>query len=266
MAAPSTVQWSSGGSAGSQMMQPGEQQPLTRVAGQAPDPAGQDDKQRFLSSARREPQPATTFAPRLPPASRYVVTAGWHIPAALEGEIVSDLPGETAALVTVNVFDTVSGEYLLIPQGSRLIGNYNSRIGYGQDRAQVVWSRIVFPDASSADLGGVNGASPSGAAGFHDKVDNHYRRIAGFALLTSAFSGAFALSQSRRGTVLGYPSAGETAGTAVAQEVTQLGTDVTRRNLNIQPSIKIRPGYRFDVMVARDLVFDGPYRPNSTAH
>jgi type IV secretion system protein VirB10 len=91
-------------------------------------------------------------------------------------------------------------------------------------------------------------------------VDNHYKRLVGFGLLTSAFSAAFQLSQSRRGSVLGYPSASETAGSAIGGQISQLGADVTRRNLNIQPTVKVPVGYRFNVRVNRDILFDAPYR------
>ena len=98
-------------------------------------------------------------------------------------------------------------------------------------------------------------------AGLRHDVDNHYKRLLGFGLLTSAFSAAFQLSQTRRGTVLGYPSPAETAGSAVAGNISQLGADVTRRNLNIQPTIKVPVGYRFSVRVNRDMLFELPYRP-----
>jgi type IV secretory pathway VirB10-like protein len=108
--------------------------------------------------------------------SRYEIKAGWEIPAVLEQSLNSDLPGELKALVTSNVYDTATGLYLLIPQGSRLIGKYDSRVAYGQDGVQVAWSRVIYPDASSIDLDGMVGADSQGNAGLRDKVDRHYRR------------------------------------------------------------------------------------------
>ena len=103
------------------------------------------------------------------PLSRYEIKAGWEIPAVLEQSLNSDLPGELKALVTSNVYDTATGLYLLIPQGSRLIGKYDSRVSYGQDGVQVAWSRIIYPDASSVDLDGMMGLDSHGNAGLRDQ-------------------------------------------------------------------------------------------------
>jgi len=197
---------------------------------------------------------------RTSPGGRYEIKAGWNIPAILEQDINSDLPGEIRALVRENVYDTATGRYLLIPQGARLLGTYNSQVAYGQEVVQVVWSRIIFPDASSIDLNGMVGQDASGASGFRDDVDHHYKRLVGMGLLTSAFSAALQMSQSHRGSTLEYPGVGETAGSAVGQQMSQLGIDVTRRNLDVQPTIKVRAGYRFNVRVNRDLVLDRPYQ------
>jgi type IV secretion system protein VirB10 len=222
----------------------------------------QEQKATFLATARKDHGGRSeTSASRVRPLSKYEIKAGWDIPAVLEQALNSDLPGEIRALVRENVYDTGSGNYLLIPQGSRLVGVYDSRIAYAQDAVTVVWNRLIFPDGSSIDLDGMAGQDAQGRAGLRHDVDNHYRRLIGFALLTSGFSAAFRLSQSSRGGVLGYPSAAETAGSAVGSELSRLGADVTRRNLNVQPTIKVPVGLRFNVRVNRDLVFDGPYRP-----
>ncbi len=221
----------------------------------------QDSKEAFLARARRAEKDHYLDATRVAPISRYELKAGWDIPAILEQALNSDLPGEIRALVRENVYDTATGRYLLIPQGSRLTGTYDSRVAYGQDGLQVAWTRLIYPDASSLDLGGMPGQDAKGYTGLRHEVDNHYRRLLGFGLLTSLFSASFQLSQTRRGGLLGYPSAGEIAGSAVGRELSQLGADVTRRNLNIQPTIKVPVGYRFNVRVNRDIVFEGPYRP-----
>jgi type IV secretion system protein VirB10 len=221
----------------------------------------QDRKAAFLAGARSESRENYTKSSRVRPLSKYEIKSGWDIPAVLEQGLNSDLPGEIRALVRENVYDTASGNYLLIPQGSRLVGTYDSRIAYAQNGVTVVWNRLIFPDASSIDLEGMAGQDAQGRAGLRQDVDNHYRRLLGFAVLTSGFSAAFRLSQSNRGGVLGYPSAGETAGSAVGAELSRLGADVTRRNLNVQPTIKVPVGYRFNVRVNRDLLFEAPYRP-----
>jgi type IV secretory pathway VirB10-like protein len=221
----------------------------------------QSQKEAFLAQSRSAAWNDYLKSTRTAPVSKYEIKAGWEIPAVLEQGLNSDLPGELKALITSNVYDTASGKYLLIPQGARLVGRYNSLIGYGQNGVQVVWNRIIFPDASSIDLEGMAGQDEQGYSGLRHSVDNHYKRLIGFAALTSLFSAGFQLSQSRTTSVLQYPSAGEVAGAAVGQQATQLGAEVTRRNLNIQPTIKVPAGYKFNVRVNRDMLFDAPYAP-----
>jgi type IV secretion system protein VirB10 len=223
----------------------------------------QDAKQRFVARARSGSEDNYPNSTRTEPVGPYEIKAGWDIPAVLEQALNSDLPGEIKALVRENVYDTATGKYLLIPQGARLVGTYDSRVAYGQNGIQVVWSRLTFPDATSINLEGMAGQDASGLAGLRHDVDNHYKRLIGFGLLTSAFSASFQLSQTRRGTVLAYPSPAETAGSAVGAQVSQLGADVTRRNLNIQPTIKVPVGYRFNVRVNQDILFDAPYQPTA---
>ena len=221
----------------------------------------QDRKEAFLAAARKAERSNYLESIKTAPISRFELKAGWDIPAILEQALNSDLPGEIKALVRENVYDTATGRHLLIPQGSRLVGVYDSRVSYGQNGLQVAWSRIIYPDASSINLEGMSGQDAKGYSGFRHDVDNHYRRLLGFGLLTSLFSASFQLSQSRRGGILGYPSATEVTGSAVGRELSQLGADVTRQNLNVQPTIKVPIGYRFNVRVNRDIVFEGPYRP-----
>jgi type IV secretion system protein VirB10 len=190
---------------------------------------------------------------------KYEVKAGWLIPAVLEQQLNSDLPGFIRALVRENVYDSVSGKYILIPAGSTLVGIYNSHVGYGQKALQAVWRRVIFPDGSSLSLGGFEGDDSEGAAGFRDQVDNHWVRIFSGALLTSLFAAGIEISQGQNSSVLTQPSYGQQVGQAVGQQVGQVGVDVTRRNLNIQPTIVVRPGYRFFVRVEKDLLFRAPY-------
>ena len=199
---------------------------------------------------------------RTVPLSTYEIKAGWEIPAVLEQNLNSDLPRELKALVMSNVYDTATGRYLLIPQGSRLIGRYDSRISYGQDGVQVAWDRIMFPDASSIDINGMVGLHSHGNAGLRNKVDRHYKRLFGFAAMTSLFSAAFDLSQRQTfGSGVAYPSVGETASASVGRELSQTGAMITRRNLNVQPTITVPVGYKFTVRVNRDMIFDSPYHP-----
>ncbi len=120
----------------------------------------------------------------------------------------------------------------------------------------------MFPDASSVDINGMVGLDSHGNAGLRDKVDRHYKRLFGFAALTSMFSAAFDLSQRQTyGSGLAYPSIGDTASASVGRELSQTGAMITRRNLNVQPTIKVPVGYKFTVRVNRDILFDGPYQP-----
>jgi type IV secretion system protein VirB10 len=159
------------------------------------------------------------------------------------------------ALVSSNVYDSASGRYLLIPQGARLIGGYNPRVGYGQDGVQVVWDRVIYPDGSSLDLSGMVGQDAHGASGFRDKVDRHHN--ASVSPCSRACS-PLHLRLHRTRTAPHVPEPAQVAGSAA-----DLGAQITRRNLNVQPTIKIPVGYRLNVPGNRDFLFDGPYEPDS---
>jgi type IV secretory pathway VirB10-like protein len=221
----------------------------------------QEHKESFADAPRTRKNGEYLPNTRTQPVSEFEIKAGWEIPAVLEQGLNSDLPGELKALVTSNVFDTATGVYLLIPQGSRLIGKYDSRISYGQDGVQVAWNRVIFPDASSLDLDGMVGLDSHGNSGLRDQVDRHYKRLFGFAALTSLFTAAFDISQRRNQSVLSYPNPAETAGSAIGREVSETGATITRHNLNVQPTIKVPVGYKFTVRVNKDIVFEAPYEP-----
>jgi type IV secretion system protein TrbI len=223
----------------------------------------QTRKEAFLTAARSQKTDDYLRSTRSAPLGSYEIKAGWEIPAVLEQSLNSDLPGELKALVMSNVYDTATGRFVLIPQGSRLIGRYDSQVAYGQDGVQVVWDRIIYPDASSVDISGMVGLDARGNAGLRHKVDRHYKRLFGFAALTTMFSAAFDLSQRRRygGGTFAYPTASDTATAAVGREISQTGAMITRRNLNVQPTIKVPVGYRFTVRVNRDILFEAPYEP-----
>jgi type IV secretion system protein TrbI len=244
----------------------GESMPTTANALQEPvsEHEGQNiqaQKQSFLTTARDRQSSDYLSSTRDAPISRFEIKAGWEIPAVLEQNLNSDLPGDLKALITASVYDTATGRYLLIPQGSRLVGKYDSRVAYGQGGVQVVWSRIIFPDASSIDLNGMVGLDSHGNAGLRDKVDRHYTRLIGFSALTSLFSAAFEISQRQNQSVLAYPSPTQAASSAVGRELSQTGAQITRQNLNVQPTIKVPVGYQLTVRVNRDILFEAPYQP-----
>ncbi len=233
---------------------------VDRVGSDDRSPVSTTPQEAFVQNARTAQSDDYLKSTRTAPVSQYEIKAGWEIPAVMEQGLNSDLPGEVKALVTSNVYDTATGRYVLIPQGARLVGGYNSQLGYGQDGVQVIWNRVIYPDGSSLDLSGMLGQDERGFSGFRDKVDHHYKRLVGFAVLTSLFAAASNIAQNQNRSVLTYPSPGEIAGSAVGQQVSDLGTQVTRKNLNVQPTIKIPVGYRFNVRVNRDVLFEAPYR------
>jgi type IV secretion system protein TrbI len=222
-----------------------------------------NDKETFLKRARNAQSDDYLKSTRTAPFTQYEIKAGWEIPAVMEQGLNSDLPGELKALVRSNVYDTATGRYILIPQGARLVGEYDSQLSYGQDGVQVVWNRVIYPDGSSLDLNGMTGQDSQGLSGFRDKLDHHYKRLIGFAVLSSLFSAASQVSQTQNRSVLTYPSPSEVAGSAVGQQASDLGAQITRKNLNVQPTVKISVGYTFNVRVNRDVLFDAPYEPIS---
>ncbi|MDQ0589998.1 TrbI/VirB10 family protein [Variovorax paradoxus] len=218
----------------------------------------QDRKEAFLANAG---DTATRNPGSLQvPASPYQVMAGTIIPAALVTGINSDLPGQVIATVTEAVYDTATGRHLLIPQGSRLIGRYDSQVAFGQRRVLLVWTRLILPDTSSVALDRLPGIDPAGYAGLEDGVDWHWDRIlAGAALSTLLGVGTeLAEPESRPG------QEGNRVVIAVregAQDtVNQVGQEITKRNASIQPTLTIRPGFPMRVMVSKDLVLR-PYQP-----
>ena len=218
------------------------------------------NKQQHKANYYMQDQPATEYLlhTRNKQRSPLEIKTGTVIPATMLGGLNSDLPGMILAQVSQNVYDTATGDYLLIPQGSRLVGTYDNFIAYGQDRALVKWSRIVYPDGSTLELEGMPGTDQSGYAGFEDQVDHHYFRIFGSAILMSIITGAYDYSQQNTGGGIygtGEYTAGDALSSAVARELSQASTALLRKNLNIQPTIKIRPGYRFLVMVKKDIIF-----------
>ena len=223
----------------------------------------QDRKQAFLRDHRALNASNYLLRTREPQISAYEIKAGWDIPAVLEQEINSDLPGEVKALVTQAVYDTATGQYLLIPQGARLIGRYNSEVSSGQDGVQAIWDRIIFPDGSSVNLDGMTGMDAKGNAGLRHKVDRHFWQTFKGAFLVSAFVAAFELTQRRQYGAFQQPGAGDRAVGAMGGEMSNVGAQMARRNLNNQPTIKVPVGYRFTVRVNKDMLFSEPYRDTS---
>lgn len=208
-----------------------------------------------------------------PPASAFSVMAGSVIPAVLVSGINSDLPGPILAQVSQNVFDSATGKYLLVPQGSRLIGVYENASASGQQRVEIAWQRLMFPNTSSMTLPQMPGADQGGYAGFTDEVNNHYLRTFGTAALMSLISvgqtvgqmAAFGGGRASNGPYGYYQPnqwamASEMAGSAASGQFGAVGQQMIGQGMNRPPTIEIRPGYQFNVMVTEDLVFPGAYK------
>ena len=212
---------------------------------------GQDAKRGFLQQKSLASNYSNSS--KMPALSPYELKAGAIIPAIMIGGLNSDLPGQIIAQVSENVYDTKTGKHLLIPQGSRLVGTYDNGVTTGQNRVLVVWNRIIFSDASSLDLNMMPAADQSGYAGFNDKTNNHYGKAFGAALLMSAFSAGVQVSQPQA-TNGENISTGQTMAGAIGQQLGQTGGQIIGRNIRIQPTLQIRPGYRFNVSVTKDFI------------
>jgi type IV secretion system protein TrbI len=183
------------------------------------------------------------------PATPFEVMAGTVIPASLITGVNSDLPGTVIAQVTQNIYDTVTGQYVLIPQGAKLIGRYDSVIAFGQSRALLVWSRIIYPDGASIVIDAMPASDVAGYSGLSDQVDFHtFRLLKGVVL--STLLGV--------GTELSFDDAESDIVAALRESAqtsaNQAGQKIVQRHLDIQPTIKIRPGWPLRVIVHKDLV------------
>ena len=236
------------GGAGSPIPLPGlDPTPLGPNA--AAQPTDADRKLAFLNGPvdRR-----TTSSDRVQvPPSKTVLQAGAVIPAALLTGLRSDLPGQITAQVTEAVYDSPTGKILLIPQGARLIGQYDAQVAFGQSRALLVWNRIVMPNGKSIVLERQPGADPEGYAGLEDQVDNHWGALFKAALLSTILSVG-----SEAGTSNNENSLVDAIRRGSSDSFSQTGRQVVGRSLQVQPTITVRPGFPVRVIVTRDLVME----------
>ncbi|WP_227287674.1 TrbI/VirB10 family protein [Boseongicola sp. H5] len=211
-------------------------------------PNAQERQQAFLDA----PVDRQTVAPDgvSPPASPYILQAGAVIPAALVTGIRSDLPGQIVAQVTQNVYDSPSGRYLLIPQGTRLIGAYDNDVGSGQRRVLLVWTRLILPGGRSIVLERLPGADGGGYAGLEDGVDHHWWDLARAAVLSTLLNIGAELAIDEGDRIAGAirDGAQDTIGDA--------GQEIVRRQLAIPPTLTIRPGFPVRVIVTRDIILE----------
>ena len=188
--------------------------------------------------------------------SPYELKIGTLIPAVMVGGLHSDLPGFISAQVTSNVYDTATGRHLLIPQGSKLVGRYDSEISFGAERVLVAFNRVIFPDGSSLNLDGAPGVDVAGLAGLKDQVNHHIMRLIGYGILASVFSAAYDITQDDDDD----DGTGATVGSAVGQQLALTGAQIARRSLNVQPTIEIRNGMRLNIILHADVVLPSPYQ------
>lgn len=215
----------------------------------------QGRKEAFLAGAGARSTPYAA-QPVLRPVSPYEVKAGTVIPLVLLTGINSDLPGQIVGQVSEGVFDTVTGEHLLIPQGSRLLASYDAMVAWGQERVLLCWNRLIRPDGSSLSLECMPGVDAAGYAGASDFVDHHWWKLASGVVLSSLLS---AVTQASAGNPIGLqPTLGQRWAAGAASEVANAGQQLTRKNLEQQPTLVVRPGFRMNVLVSRDLVLP-PY-------
>lgn len=189
----------------------------------------------------------------------YTLQQGAIIPVTLVTGIDSDLPGQIICQVRQNVYDSVSGNYLLIPQGTKILGEVKGGAPKaGQERIGVVWQRMILPNGISVELGGMDGVDTSGYSGLKDKVDNHSGKIIGATLISSLLAAGAQIASGNVGDTSNM-STGQLAVSGAATNVMNAGAKMVEKNININPTIKIRPGIQFNVFVNKDIVLR-PYR------
>lgn len=214
-------------------------------------PTAQDRQLAFLNAAadRRTVTPDRVT----PPASPFVLQAGAVISAALITGIRSDLPGQITAQVTEHIYDSPTGSILLVPQGARLIGQYDNAVQFGQRRVLLVWNRLIMPNGRSIVLERQPGADTQGYAGLEDGVDYHWWDLAkAAALLTLLGVGAELATDDNDRLIRAIRDGAQ-------DTVNQAGQQIVQRQLQVAPTLTIRPGFPVRVIVTKDLVLE-PYR------
>ena len=212
----------------------------------------QDEKRRFAGE-RRTGSPYLG-SPLLKPISPYEIKAGSILPGTLITGINSDLPGQILAQLRENVYDSVTGRYLLLPQGTRLIGEYDSKISYGQERVLVVWSRLILPSGNSVSLEDMPGIDLSGFAGAGGRVNNHYGKLITGVVLGSVVGAGAQIAVGGQGSPNNPASFGQLAVSGAAQNINQAGQQITQKNLNLQPTIEVPSGLKINIFVTKDMI------------
>ncbi|MBB6470280.1 type IV secretion system protein VirB10 [Aminobacter lissarensis] len=227
------------------------------IGNQNLDPNGQRAKGDFFNADMRD----LGYLPNklVSQQSPYELKRGSVIPATLITGINSDLPGRITAQVSQSVYDSATGHRLLIPQGTKLFGRYDSKVSFGQSRVLVVWTDIVFPNGSTLQIGGMAGADAQGNGGFKDKVDNHHFKTFGSAILLAIIGTGIDMAVPQSSTRANQDNASDAARRNFAETFGRVAERSISKNLDVQPTLEIRPGYMFNVLVDQDIVFPGAY-------
>ncbi|CAN7750786.1 IncP-type conjugal transfer protein TrbI [Rhizobium sp. LjRoot258] len=228
------------------------------LAGPDVDPNKQSSKDAFFNQDIKE----LGYLPNkvVPQLSLYELKRGSVIPATLITGVNSDLPGRIAAQASQNVYDSATGHRLLIPQGAKLFGRYDHKISFGQSRVLVVWTDIIFPNGSTLQLGGMAGTDAEGYGGLKDRIDRHYLRTFGSAALISLIGTGIDMSIPESSTLATQDTASDAARRNFADVFGRVAERSVGKSLDLQPTLEIRPGYKFNVLVDQDVIFPGAYR------
>jgi len=228
------------------------------MGGQNLDPNGQNSKEDFFNADLKD----LGYLPNrvVPQQYLYELKRGSVIPAILITGINSDLPGRITAQVSQNVYDSATGHRLLIPQGPKLFGRYDSKVSFGQNRVLVVWSDIIFPNGSTLQIGGMAGTDAEDYGGFSDKVNNHYLRTFGYAVMIALIGTGIDMAVPESSTLATQGTASDAARRNFAETFGRVADRTIQKNMDVQPTLEIRPGYKFNVIVDQDIVFQKQYR------
>lgn len=223
------------------------------LMGQNVDQNGQGSKEDFFNQDIKD----LGYLPNqvVPPMSPNELKRGSVIPATLITGLNSDLPGRITAQVSQNVYDSATGHRLLIPQGAKLFGRYDSKVSFGQERVLVVWTDLIFPSGSTLQIGGMAGTDAEGYGGFRDKVDRHLLRTFGSAALVALIGTGIDMSMPQSSTLATQHTASDAARRNFAESFGRVAEETISKNLNVQPTIHIRPGYKFNILVDQDIIF-----------
>lgn len=228
------------------------------LLGQNVDQNGQTSKEDFFNQDIKD----LGYLPNqvVPQLTAYELKRGSVIPATMIMGLNSDLPGRISAQVSQNVYDSATGYRLLIPQGAKLFGRYDSKVSFGQERVLVIWTDLIFPNGSTLQIGGMSGTDAEGYGGFKDKVDRHLWRTFGSAALVAIIGTGIDMSMPESSTLSTQDTASDAARRNFAESFGRVAEQTISKNLNVQPTIRIRPGYKFNVLVDQDIIFPNSYR------